>query len=305
MCIRDSTNVVGIANTNSLSVPSENATIRSLITIDNIIQSPIGITTAISVGLTTEVGISTTIVFLNDTSEISGKSLFKIEDEIIKVSIVGLGTTTLNVERGQMGTVAVAHTVGAAVTVVKGDYRINEGKIYFSEAPYGPAGIGTLTTKSSFSGRAYYRLTYDTNKIIDDISDKFDGSTDQFSMTTNGSELLGISSSFGAILINNVFQKPFYGDVGDINKSDYQILAPGNSIDFTGLPANKDLPKGGIINEFDVGIGSGYQVPKKALFTAVVSAGGTIHSVGIASGCLLYTSPSPRDRTRSRMPSSA
>ena len=27
--------------------------------------------------------------------------------------------------------------------------------------------------------------------------------------------------------------------------------------------------------------------------------------VGPALGCLLYTSPSPRDRTRSRMPSSA
>ena len=27
--------------------------------------------------------------------------------------------------------------------------------------------------------------------------------------------------------------------------------------------------------------------------------------VGMARGCLLYTSPSPRDRTRSRMPSSA
>ena len=27
--------------------------------------------------------------------------------------------------------------------------------------------------------------------------------------------------------------------------------------------------------------------------------------VGAAQGCLLYTSPSPRDRTRSRMPSSA
>ena len=26
---------------------------------------------------------------------------------------------------------------------------------------------------------------------------------------------------------------------------------------------------------------------------------------GIRGGCLLYTSPSPRDRTRSRMPSSA
>ena len=29
------------------------------------------------------------------------------------------------------------------------------------------------------------------------------------------------------------------------------------------------------------------------------------HSPGLAQGCLLYTSPSPRDRTRSRMPSSA
>ena len=284
------TNVVGIANTNTLSVPSENATIRSLITIDNIIQSPIGITTAISVGLTTEVGISTTIVFLNDTSEISGKSLFKIEDEIIKVSIVGVGTTTLNVERGQMGTVAVAHTVGAAVTVLKGDYRINEGRLYFSEAPYGPTGTVGITTHSTFSGRAYYRLTYDTNKIIDDISDRFDGSTDQFKMTTNGNELLGISSSFGAVLINNIFQKPFFGDVGDINKSDYQIVGAGSSIDFTGTSANKDLPRGGIINEFDVGIGSGYQVPKKAILTAVVSAGGTIQSVGIASGGAGYLS---------------
>ena len=30
-----------------------------------------------------------------------------------------------------------------------------------------------------------------------------------------------------------------------------------------------------------------------------------IRGAGILNGCLLYTSPSPRDRTRSRMPSSA
>ena len=29
------------------------------------------------------------------------------------------------------------------------------------------------------------------------------------------------------------------------------------------------------------------------------------HEIGEYRGCLLYTSPSPRDRTRSRMPSSA
>ena len=32
---------------------------------------------------------------------------------------------------------------------------------------------------------------------------------------------------------------------------------------------------------------------------------GLDYIVTIDSGCLLYTSPSPRDRTRSRMPSSA
>ena len=58
-----------------------------------------------------------------------------------------------------------------------------------------------------------------------------------------------------------------------------------------------------------------------ATFTGSVSIGGTltyedvtnIDSVGMitaraginVTGCLLYTSPSPRDRTRSRMPSSA
>ena len=32
---------------------------------------------------------------------------------------------------------------------------------------------------------------------------------------------------------------------------------------------------------------------------------GVLHEYSTIEGCLLYTSPSPRDRTRSRMPSSA
>ena len=166
----------------------------------------------------------------------------KIEDEILKVNLVGVGSTnSLNVIRGQMGTVAAAHTVGAAVTVVKGDYRINEGRLYFSEAPYGPTGNTGVTTFSSFSGRAYYRLDYNTNKIIDDISDRFDGSTDKFSLTSNGTQLSGINTSFGAILINNIFQRPFYGDVGSISESDYEMTGTGEEIDFTGTSGNKDL----------------------------------------------------------------
>ena len=39
-----------------------------------------------------------------------------------------------------------------------------------------------------------------------------------------------------------------------------------------------------------------------ALYTTLKAHG---RAVGMPSDCLLYTSPSPRDRTRSRMPSSA
>ena len=286
------TSITGIGTNHTLSVPADDATIRTLISIDNIIQSPVGVSTVVSVGLSSEVGISTDTIFLNDVSEIAGKSLLRIEDEIIKVNLVGVGSTnSLSIIRGEMGTVAAAHTVGAAVTVLKGDYRINEGRLYFSEAPYGPTGSTGITTFSTFNGRAYYRLNYDTNKIIDDISDRFDGTTDKFNLTTSGTQLTGINTSFGVVLINNIFQRPFYGDVGDINQSDYQIVGTGQTIDFTGSAANNDLPRGGIVNEFDVGIGSGYQVPRKALFNAVVSATGTIQSVGIVTGGAGYLSP--------------
>ena len=35
------------------------------------------------------------------------------------------------------------------------------------------------------------------------------------------------------------------------------------------------------------------------------SSAAAVDEAGMSKGCLLYTSPSPRDRTRSRMPSSA
>ena len=42
-----------------------------------------------------------------------------------------------------------------------------------------------------------------------------------------------------------------------------------------------------------------------ALKVDVIEAGFPVISEGDFTACLLYTSPSPRDRTRSRMPSSA
>ena len=41
------------------------------------------------------------------------------------------------------------------------------------------------------------------------------------------------------------------------------------------------------------------------LFAGPAGIGKTTSALALARDCLLYTSPSPRDRTRSRMPSSA
>ena len=55
-----------------------------------------------------------------------------------------------------------------------------------------------------------------------------------------------------------------------------------------------EVPVGAVIVKQDVIIGRGFNQPIK-----------TNDSSAHAEICLLYTSPSPRDRTRSRMPSSA
>ena len=46
-------------------------------------------------------------------------------------------------------------------------------------------------------------------------------------------------------------------------------------------------------------------IPKGQLLTGVLLSAVWVSFLVIAYTCLLYTSPSPRDRTRSRMPSSA
>ena len=55
---------------------------------------------------------------------------------------------------------------------------------------------------------------------------------------------------------------------------------------------------------------SGFSAPRgdgatRALSVAADHFAGSVHGKALRCVCLLYTSPSPRDRTRSRMPSSA
>ena len=49
----------------------------------------------------------------------------------------------------------------------------------------------------------------------------------------------------------------------------------------------------------------GFDIPVQEGEAALTGAGAVLIFQRSGNGCLLYTSPSPRDRTRSRMPSSA
>ena len=291
---------VGTGNTHTFAVPTELATNRTLITIDNVIQSPLTFKKNIPLQLSTAVGSGSTQVFLHNISRVSA-GLIKIENELIKVEAVGVGSTNaLNVFRGAMGSVAAAHTVGAAVTVVSGDYKIENGIIHFTDAPYGPTGIGSLTTRSTFSGRSFYRLKYDKNFIFDDLSEEFNSEEKDFFITSNGSTISGITTNYGFVLVNNIWQDPHHGEGGsNLNTSDYQIAGAGTSITFAGTYANntyvasatKDLPQGGIINQFDINPGVGIQSAFTATGIATVGAGGTIQFVSIGNSGSGYLYP--------------
>lgn len=272
--------VTGLGTEHSLAVESELAITRGLITIDNMIQSPIA-RKNITVGLASAIGSTHAEIYVNDPTKFVGNSLLKVDDEIFKISAVGIGSTnSLSVERGFMGTSPTSHLVGAALTALSGDYRIQKGKIHFNDAPY---------VSSKFNGRIFYRLNYNSNKIVDDISEEFNGTKDKFDLTVNTEDASGINTSFGAFLINNIFQRPFYSDVGSLQKSDYTLnggsVGAASTIDFTGtLP--DDLPKGGIINQISTGstAASGYQIPRAgSASTVFINGSGNVTSVGIGS----------------------
>ena len=154
------------------------------------------------------------------------------------------------------------------------------------------AGIGThqllladTPVGSSFQGRSFIRSDYDGNIVLDDISQEFTGIGKTFTIKENGANTVGIVSDFGAILINNIFQKP------DIDYEFVSSPSPGiTSVQFTGnanrifapevysqkdVIANK-LPKKGIIVSIGNTQGYGYQPQNTGIGSAVVSGFGTI-----------------------------
>ena len=190
--------------THSFTYPEPNSS--SLITIDNIIQSPL-YRRDITLYPSSSIGIGNTIYLRSGISSLTSLDVLMVESELMKVRSVGIGSTnSVTVDRGYYGTIAAGHTIGVAVTVMRGDFNIVKDTIYFTDPPYGKIGQESLQVNSSFQGRLFSRRfdpgnTSDKNLIIDDISKDFTGKAETVGIRTgtlnssNENTISGIDTS--------------------------------------------------------------------------------------------------------------
>lgn len=282
--------LIGLGTGNqSFTVDNPNA--NSLIAIDNVIQSPIYLRN-ISISLANSVGIGSTVIYLNSgISSITTLDTIKLENEYLKInSVGGIGTNTLEVERGFFGSIATSHTINSPISLVGGDYNIVNDVIHFSKAPYG---FGSLVN-SSFQGRVFSRsydqlnAPNDTNIILDDISSDFTGiSATSFTLKSNNNNVVGLfTDTNGGVDINN---NPIIliNNIPQISGKDYTIdTAQNNKINFIG-----GTPKAGKIVRIGLTTGFGYQPLVGASASVSVSSVGTISNVYVKGSGSGYRIP--------------
>ena len=294
---------VGIGSTHRFVATNQNS--KVLVAIDNVIQSPI-VSTAITSTLTSNIFTTDDIFYFTGITSFFGGDLIQIENEIVKVEGVGIGSTnTILARRGWMGTNIAGYSTGTLVTKVFGDYNIIDNVINFISAPYGnvPISLSTnapnerdwegVSTRSSFQGRSFIRSgvinsseeTYFSNHIFDDISYKFNGISKKFQLTSKGNNISQIANNNAILLINEIFQGP-----GLTNDYILNEALGITSITFTGESATvpydinrASIPRGGIIVSISSTEGFGYQPLVSAGGTATVSIAGTISAISIGN----------------------
>jgi hypothetical protein len=294
---------VGIGSTHRFTSTNQNS--KMVVAIDNIIQSPV-VSTSITSTLATNVVTTDDIIYFTGITSFFGGDLIRIEEEIMKIEGIGIGSTnSIQVRRPWMGTSLAGYSTGTLVTKVNGDYNIVDNVINFVTAPYGNIPLSSttnrpderdwegLSSRSTFQGRTFTRSgtpnsseeTYSKNYIFDSISTEFDGFTKDFRLTSNGSDVSGIEDENAIILINEIFQGA--GLTNDYNLSESLGIT---SITFTGTVAvasydvnSSSIPRGGIIVSVGSTAGFGYQPLVSAGGTAIVSIAGTISAVSIGN----------------------
>jgi len=301
---------VGIGTSHTFVAKNQNA--KVMVAIDNLIQSPI-VSTALTATLATNLFTTSDLVYLSGITSFFGGDLIKIENEIMRIESVGIGSTNvIRVRRPWLGTVVSGYSTGTVVTKVEGSYNIVDNTLNFVEAPYGniPFSSSTnppdsrdwvgISTSSKFQGRVFLRSgspnttneTYYKNYIFNDISSKFNGTTDTFTLKSNASNVSGIENENAIVLLNDIFQGP-----GLTNNYILSETAGITSITFVGTATSvaydvntSQLPVGGIIVSVGSSQGFGYQPLVSAGGTAIVSGLGTISSISIGNSGSGYRS---------------
>jgi hypothetical protein len=281
---RDALIITGIGSGNAHTFEMSQKLEKTVITIDGVLQSPI----------TSSNKVYTLDETIDETEELltlAGIGTISVGDlllvggtEFVKIDNVGFGTGTegpinntgttplIRVERGVVGSIATSHTQGASMDLYRGSYNLVASDIIFTEAP---SGKGALTVNennlvefnSSFQGRTFLQREYDKIAVFDDISDKFDGETSAFTLTSAGSTINEIENGSGLLLINDIYQTPTTdNNEGNNYEYAYNPVAGINSVIFTGITSeNGDQ----VLSEFDV---NQNQIPRGGL---IVSLGST------------------------------
>lgn len=293
---------------------------KSLITVSDLAQYPLAYT-SLAYNLSDnegQISAASSVFSLSGISSINPTDLLKINDEYMYVTNVGLGTTNIGpitfvgdfslveVNRGFVGTSATTHSDGDEVRIYRGSYNIVGSEIHFTNPPRGSGfyvsdlDLSNLgRNKATFNGRVFLRQNYDSNTIYDNISEKFTGLDNSYTLTVEGNNAVGLGTSGGngIVFINSIFQTPTTLNNTDNN---FQIIEDTNvgitSILFTGITdENGDiiisesdvnqnqLPRGGLIVSLGSTAGLGYAPLVGASVTAVLNQFGAIVSFGTTS----------------------
>jgi len=294
---------VGIGT--SHSIVSKNQNQKVLISIDNLVQSPI-VLTSIASSLSNSALRTQDLIYLTGITSFFSGNYIKVDNEIMKIVGVGIGSTNaIQVSRAEMGTVLAGHDTGSRVVQISGNYNIVENIINFADPPPGRTPIGSITdpvpfrdwegitTSASFSGRMFMHSgavngteeAYAKNYVFDDISQNFTASRNTYTLQSGGSNVVGVATNNAFILINGIVQ-------GKGLNYDYTLSETSGitSITFTGStstqssdPNSLNIPTGGVIVSVGSTMGFGYQPLVSAGGTAIVSIAGTISSVSIGN----------------------
>jgi hypothetical protein len=301
---------VGIGTLHKFTSINQNA--KVVVALDNLIQSPV-VSTSTTAKLVSRMFTTDDTIFVDNTISFFGGDLIKINDEIMRIDGVGIGTTNaIQVRRPRLGTEIVGHSTGAIVTKVTGNYNIVDNTLNFAEAPFGKTPFSSTTnrsderdwvgisTGSSFQGRSFMKSgiqnssdePYHKNYIFSDISSGFNGTSKEFTLKSNGSDVDGIENENAIILINDIFQGP--GLTNDYTLTESVGIT---TIAFTGAATsvsydinNASIPRGGIIVSVGSTEGFGYQPLVSAGGTAIVSVAGTISAISIGNSGSGYRS---------------